>query len=316
MAPAMPEDFFDRLVFCFNLASKFNFETEELPDYFIHRRLAAFIVASMGALDMPWLFTPNRITVLALCAGLYSAYLVSCFQHDENNLLYGGLWMLLSITLDCCDGQLARMYDSGSLVGRVADGVCDMFVAISQGTAWVYVMMYDLKLFDPIGGWSLLAVSAVLFQQQAMIFDRIKNVYCLKTAPVDKDKSNVVGLEEEAQVTKAIKQAWDEKKLIDYILLVWYKEQYLAVQNKVAKRTTDDVKKEIVMHPEEYRKKWKSTMRLVSWLGTGTHSFLFYILLFIAHFSKSPQILATWLLINNVGLTALWLVCLQRVNNM
>lgn len=309
----LPDGFVNRFMFCHARASKFNYETEELCDYFIHRRLAAVCVGFMGALDMPWLFTPNRITFGSLGMGLLSAYYMY-----NGELLIAAWCELACITLDCCDGQLARMYGNGSLVGRVLDGIVDMTVALTLGVMWVLTLV-ETGFFSSFVGWSIMALSTVTFQQQAMMYDRVKNIYSLKTTPLKDQKAKVVGLEEMTVVDREADEAWRTHSYPSWLLLVWYKHQYLAVQNKVAAKSIESTLQEgeaDTVDPDEYKAKWRSTMRLASWIGTGTHAFLFYALLFLAHFTGNTNSIAMWFFVNNVVLFAVWLVCWDRVQRM
>jgi len=311
----MPADWTERFWFCHRLASRFKYETEELADFYIHRRLAALLVALMGAMDMPWFFTPNRITFVSLFFGLVSAYFAYIATDDMSMFFWAGVCEVLSITFDCCDGQLARMYQNGSLVGRVLDGLVDMTVALSHGFTWTYILVYKYEYLNPVVGFVILAVSIVTFQQQAMIYDRIKNLYVLKTAPKKEDAT--VGLEEGVILQREMDAAWASNSYISYLLLLWYQQQYLAVQNAVSKKSVEShLKEKDALSPEEYRKQWKSTMRLVSWCGTGTHSFLFYALLFAVYFFQDPRALIAWYFINNVIISYCWYVSWSRVEFM
>lgn len=310
----LPSGFVARFWHCYDQASKFNLETEELTDYYIHRRLAAFLVGFMGALHMPWLFTPNRITFCSLAAGMYSAYLVLYSQRNPTLLFWAGMLELLSITLDCCDGQLARMYGMGSLVGRVLDGICDTIVAVTHGFSWLYVLMFDFKTISPVWGYSLFLIGFVTFQQQAMMYDRIKNLYCLNTVDVNE---KVVGMEESEFIKKEIKDAWNSSSYVSYLLLQVYQKQYLAVQNMVAKKDIDSTLSQKKAHdPTAYRKQWKGTMRLSSFIGTGTHASLYYGCLFLAYFADSPGLLVWFFYLNNFALSVIWVICYYRVRDM
>ncbi len=295
----LPPTFLGRLRYCLWRTNQFNFDTEEVVDFFVHRRTASVIVSLMGALDLPWLFTPNRITLLSMLTGVWSAWCVLQAHADQRYFLYAALLELLSITLDCCDGQLARLYKSGSLLGRVLDGLSDMIVALSHGYAWTYALTYHFGALSERQALLYLAVAVVSFQQQAMMFDRVKNTYCLKTSPIKDQK--VVGLEEGAELDREIKQADKHGNLLAYYILLWYKAQYVAVQNKMAAgKTAEALLAEVgTVDPELYRLRWRPQMRLTSWLGTGTHALLFYGLLFAAWAVGDGKVLVWWFALNN-----------------
>lgn len=146
-------------------------------------------------------------------------------------------------------------------------------------------------------------------------FDRIKNLFCLKSAP--KKDSKVVGLEESELIEQEMQKALDSKSYVSYGLLRWYKTTYLVVQDTVAHKSVQDHYQEMAnLNPEEYRLKWRSTMRLVSWCGTGTHSFMFYSLLFVSFLAADIRVLFVWFALNNVVQNAIFAVCWVRVQKM
>jgi len=309
----MPSTFVARWKFCFAMAGRFSYDTEELPDFFIHRRGAQLLVATMGALDMPWLFTPNRITFLSLFAGVMSAYYATFGLQDRVYFLYAAGLELLSIILDCCDGQLARMYNSGSLVGRVLDGTADMLVAISLGLSFRHILIESEPIYtDQIN--LMIVFTCIAYQQQAMLFDRIKALYVARTAPI-KSKT-IVGLEEAAVIERDLAEAKRTSSYLSYAALVFYKYAYLGVQNSMSNTTTDDAVSSLhKLDPKEYATKWRTTMRLCTWLGTGNKAFSFYGTLFAAYFWGPKALLAFFLFCDTIAMLVFG-ICWFRVRQM
>jgi len=105
---------------------------EDVTDKFIFRPLALPVVE----IGLKFKTTPNQITFASLCLGVASS---ACFLWLEPNYAIG--FLLLSVVLDCADGQLARRLKQGSLQGEIYDHVADdlkswlLAFSISFGTA-------------------------------------------------------------------------------------------------------------------------------------------------------------------------------------
>ena len=109
----------------------------------------------------PTSITPNQVSLMTIIVGIISGYLfsqgtVTCF------VIAGGLYFFCMV-LDCVDGMIARLKNSGTAVGRIIDGVADYLVGIS-----VYIGMgigFDKGLinldFLPINHWWIMVIAAV-----------------------------------------------------------------------------------------------------------------------------------------------------------
>ena len=83
--------------------------------------------------------TPNQITLLSLIFGLLSAI---CFSLGEYNVgVIGALFLIVSYTLDNCDGEVARIKNMSSDFGAKFDDMVDwivdasFFIALGYGTS-------------------------------------------------------------------------------------------------------------------------------------------------------------------------------------
>ncbi len=274
----------------------------------------------MGALNLPSVFTPNRITFCSLGVGLYGAYQLFRDGNGEVGdvaILRAGVFVFLAIVLDCCDGQLARMYGTGSLAGRILDGICDSLVAFGNGFFWsLTASKHEVLPFHVI--WGVLPVTVVFFQQQAMLFDRVKNLYVLRSNPV----LDTVGMEDSELVKLELEDAWQTGHMGNWLLLKWYQKLYLVLQDStnrnksvnelVREKKAGNIKK---LSPEEYRLRWKSTMRLVSFLGTGSHAFMFYSCTVVAYFF-GYKYLMLFHVVNNCILAPIWALVYYRSKDM
>jgi len=100
-------------------------EVEEFLDLILYRPLALVFVRLVYKTPL----TPNGVTFLSLLSGLASAY--SFAQGTVSGVAWGGIWYAIANTLDCSDGQLARLQGSGTPLGRLVDGVVDWIISVA-----------------------------------------------------------------------------------------------------------------------------------------------------------------------------------------
>ena len=115
--------------------------------------------------------TPNQVSLITIIVGIISGYFfsrgtVTCF------VIGGSLYFFCMVT-DCVDGMIARLKNSGTVVGRIIDGVADYIVGIS-----VYIGMgigFEKGLinldFLPINHWWVLVIAALSHIFHAMLVD-------------------------------------------------------------------------------------------------------------------------------------------------
>src|ERR1051325_8384328 len=132
-------------------------EAEEVFDLVFYRPIAFVFVKAIYRLPI----TPNQVTGLSLIAGLISAWYFSAGTPAA--LAAAAVWYAVANVLDCSDGQLARLQKSGSLMGRVVDGVVD------------YISSVAIFLGIGIGGgqmWWLVVLGGVSSALHAIMFDQ------------------------------------------------------------------------------------------------------------------------------------------------
>lgn len=100
-------------------------EVEEILDLILYRPLALVFVRLVHKTPI----TPNQVTLMSFFAGLASAFSFS--QGTIAGTAWGGVWYAVANTLDCSDGQLARLQGSGTPLGRLVDGVVDWAISIA-----------------------------------------------------------------------------------------------------------------------------------------------------------------------------------------
>ena len=104
--------------------------------------------------------TPNQITILGLFIGLASGILFA--QGNYWNTLIGGVLLSITVILDCCDGDVARLKFMESDFGENLDTACDniinifIFTGIMLGVARYDGLIQALIPFALLmfgGGW-------------------------------------------------------------------------------------------------------------------------------------------------------------------
>ena len=122
-------------------ASLKSIETENCIDRWFYRPIGFRIAKALYNTAI----TPNIVTIISIFVGAAAGIL---FYYDNIYLiLLGILCLILANTLDCVDGQLARLTGTSSKIGRILDGFA--------GDIWflfIYVFL-ALKLKNEYDTW-------------------------------------------------------------------------------------------------------------------------------------------------------------------
>jgi len=225
-------------------------EAEEVADLAFYRPLGFILVKAVYRTPV----TPNQITLLSLVAGLISAVLFSKGSYPAP--IWGAFWYAGANILDCADGQLARIQNSGTLLGRVIDGAADyissiaIFIGIGLGLAATGKEAWTVVVF---GG-----ISSAL---HAMFFDHYQSEF-ISTVRAEK---NFLDREIE-QFTYEIGRLKDEQKDRIKTLLLGVYIRYLKIQKK------SSTKRELqAFDPLQYRQENSLMIRLWSFMGPTTN---------------------------------------------
>ena len=100
-------------------------EVEELADLYIVRPLAFLLVKAVAGTNV----TPNQLTMLSMTVGVLSGVFYGLGRPSA--VVFGAVFLGLSLVFDCADGQLARLKRNGTPLGRILDGVGDYVVSIA-----------------------------------------------------------------------------------------------------------------------------------------------------------------------------------------
>jgi len=120
--------------------------------------------------------SPNLISVIALFVGLYASLLI--FIYGLNYIGYGVSLYLLSIIIDHCDGNIARLKNIPTFFGRFMDGLFDIIVlGIFQSSILYAFISEPEELSDIIHNYNdpllILFIISIFFTPiQHLIYDR------------------------------------------------------------------------------------------------------------------------------------------------
>jgi phosphatidylglycerophosphate synthase len=115
-------------------------ETEDWLDLHVIRPFCYYLAVFFNKFDIH----PNTVTIWSMIVGAASAIFFGC-----GSLYYSGWWglsmniiaivlLMIADILDCTDGQLARLSEKKSRLGRILDGVA--------GFAW-FIPIYHLLVY-------------------------------------------------------------------------------------------------------------------------------------------------------------------------
>ncbi len=246
-------------------------DVEEDVDRFFHRPLAAVVTALL----LPLPVTPNQVTLAGLASGWIGAFCLyrGFFVGAEPSMvmwLLAGVFLLLSVVFDCADGQLARATGGGSRVGRILDGFVDVLVLFPT-----YVIL-GVGINEWFGTTWLVIAAVAGFSTwiHCIVYDKLKNLYLARTKP---GAGGAEGTETVDEVRRELAEASETGSLLERFLL-WVYVGYLQVQDRLAsgstKSKTDEVSSEDI---ERFRRQNRTTMRMASLLGLGTHMLIIYV---------------------------------------
>lgn len=148
-----------------------SWDTENWLDKYFYRPIAF----KMALMLKPTSITPNQVTIFSIFVGVAACLLF----YPSNNLLInlvGFALLIFANTLDCVDGQLARLTGKGSQIGRILDGM--------TGDIWFFTFYTVMSLRfiesnDTWGYWFFVVtvLSALSHLYQAGMVDYYKTLH-------------------------------------------------------------------------------------------------------------------------------------------
>lgn len=239
-------------------------EVEELVDRFVHRPLAALLVPLLARLSL----TPNQVTLLSGIVGVLAGAALAWGADRPGARLAGGVLLFVAVVLDCCDGQLARARGIFSTTGAVLDGIADYVVGIAfhVGATYVLVSHYGSGWFWLLGFAGMMSGAV-----QMALFDHTKTRYTAQVSPGYAEREEDLGkIASERDAARAAGRRGDA-----FLLGVY--ERYTRAQHVTVRIAP-------ASDPEAHRAANRGRMYAWTFLGSGTHNAVSYLLAALSFF--------------------------------
>lgn len=183
-------------------------DTEELLDIYFYRPIGfqwALLFRRLG-------ITPNPVTIAGILIGMAGGWL---FYYENLRInIAGMLLLMLANSFDSADGQLARMTNNKSRLGRILDGL--------GGSFWFTVIHVALCLRLQDQGWSgwiwvLGSLSGLSHKTQAQQADYYRNIHLFFIKGAEDSEQDYSGdLKVEMQKLSWRKQFWKKAAAVFY----------------------------------------------------------------------------------------------------
>ncbi len=267
-------------------------EVEEIFDLIFYRPLAFLFTRIIYKTKI----TPDNITIAAIFMGVIGG----CFYSFGKPVYFktGAIFYLLYNILDCSDGQLARLKNNGTPVGRIIDGIADyiattaVYIGIAVGFAYRTPRPYFWLSMLMIAGLS------AVFHGILVDYYRTRFLYYVKRTTVNLELQ-IENFKKEYESIRNQKG----KRFDRMVLQIYFK--YSALQRLLVARKKKT--KLFIATPQEYFQKNKIIIRVWLILGPTTELTALVICSFFNRFD-----LFIWIIIGFNSLAAiLWPV--QRI---
>ena len=254
-------------------------DVEETIDIYFYRPIGYAIALGCRALGI----TPNVVTIVSIFIGVTGGHLL--YYRDVTLNAYGILLWVIADTLDSVDGQLARMTNHRSKIGRILDGLGGNIMFLS-----IYSHLFARMVVTfPEIWWPLLALftltSGLSHSVQSALADYYRNAY-MKFV-VDPAKSELEGSDEIRAEWKATSFRKNPvKKILLAIYLDYTKKQERYSKNfqKLRKRAATEFGHTIPSwFVDEYRRMNKPLMKYYAVLTTNTRMIIMSICVLTDH---------------------------------
>jgi phosphatidylglycerophosphate synthase len=260
--------------------SPFLAELVEPVNYYINNPIARQLVKSLVKTPI----TPDQVTYTSILFGLASAFAFS--QGTTLSIIVAGLFLEVTLVLDCADGQLARAKKCASDWGRFLDGIAGYISYLSV----VIGMMIGFN-----GHYGALSAITGLIILRAIAYD-----YCKQSLTGRiRHGINESGRDILDTFTKIQSTGSKAAVLYYYYLQVqqwifhgrWYSLKQMSETNPSATEEitwTDDRR-------NRYYQKFRPVMRVWSWNGADLPLFIFVICSLFGVLDKSLTPLAIFM---------------------
>lgn len=263
-------------------------ELEEIPDLIIYRPVAFLFVKAVCRTNI----RPDQISFSAILMGIIAGYFYS--MGNDRAFATAAVFYLLFNILDCSDGMLARLNKSGTMAGRVIDGISDYIATIAVYTG--LAIGFAAKSQKPLLWFILLIFTGISSGVHSISVDYYRNRF---VDFVKGGKSNF-----ETDIIKFrrefISLRKSKKGKISRLIL----RLYLGYTHLQGSFFTKKKEPELNAKPEEYYEKNKKMIRFWVLLGPSMEITLLIIFSFL---NRIDIFILTILIFFNFLAVALWI---------
>lgn len=254
-------------------------DTEEPIDIYFYRPIGYFWAIIAKKLHI----TPNMITIASIFIGAAAGVLF--YNPDLRLNIIGMLLLILANSFDSADGQLARMTNNKTQLGRILDGLA--------GNIWFIIIYVVLVLrtlaqgflgFSDVWIWAIAICAGISHITHAQMADYYRNIHLYflgygKGGEFDNSK----------KIKAEIKSlSWKKSFFRKFMLLFYWNythtqemmtPKFQKFISKVRKEYTDNHLPENLC--EEFRKESKPLMKFTNILQFNTRVIALFICIFL-----------------------------------
>ena len=262
-------------------------DVEEWADLFLFRPLAFLLVKAIFRTNI----TPNQLSVFSMMLGVAAGIIFG--TGGPVTAGFGAALLFLSIVVDCADGQLARLKNNGTPLGRLVDGAIDYVVGIAVylGLGFGFAAVSP----RPIHWWILVLAAAASNILHSIVFDYYRNRYLAYVHGVSSALTDTIREFRAEYKRLARKPGQGVRRRFIRLYL-----GYTAFQLKLSRdpMTMGPVEAEV------FRRANSLAMRLWTFLGSSTQGIL---LIAAISLNRLDLYLGMMIVVLNIGMVALFL---------
>jgi len=258
---------------------------EEPADYFWHRKVAFQLMRPLQW-GFAWV-TPARLTIFSGILGALAGWAYYRASADGPVWFFiGSALLFISVVFDCMDGMLARLRGGGTPFGMLLDGAMDLVVGLC---VWFGLAHSALAGMTQWWAWPLAFFALVSIVVHCALYDSVKNFFVRHSLPIAA-RPPVKPTVPTTPIAKAT-----------YLL---YSTAYGLVARVFGAGEDEALE---AADPVEFRREFSGTMRIVGWLGLGTHLVVVYLAALLGAFARPAPFIAV-LVVVGIGLNGLMFV--------
>jgi len=143
-------------------------EIEEITNLYLIHPASSFLTPRFARLGI----TPNAVSLAGMAFGI-AAGLAYCHYRDPRWAVVGFVLMIAWHVMDGADGQLARLTNAQSELGKILDGICDYVTFIAVYSALAAAISRDIGAWS----WGLAAAAGLCHAVQSAAYEAQRQEY-------------------------------------------------------------------------------------------------------------------------------------------